>query len=53
METRVIVAYALCATMLLIAAFVVSRYLKQKRQFKIRQMGRGKNIADVDDASPK
>ncbi len=51
METRVIVAYALCAAMLLAIAFGVSRYRKHRRQFKIRQMGRGKSIADVDNSS--
>jgi uncharacterized membrane protein SpoIIM required for sporulation len=45
METRLIVAYALCAAMgLLLAAFSV-RYVVNRRQFKIRQSGRGKNIA--------
>nr|WP_315458299.1 hypothetical protein [uncultured Sphingorhabdus sp.] len=44
METRVIVAYALCAALVLVILFAVSRYLKKRREFKTRQMGRGKNI---------
>jgi hypothetical protein len=44
METRIIVAYALCAVLIFAGIFAVSRYLKKQREFKIRQMGRGKNI---------
>jgi len=44
METRIIVAYALLATMLVGAAIFGARYVYRRRQFKIRQMGRGKNI---------
>jgi hypothetical protein len=48
METRVLIAYALCAVMAFILIFAVGRYLRNRRQFKIRQMGRGKNSGDVN-----
>ena len=48
METRFIIAYALCAVMTLVLAFGVGRYVRNRRQFKIRQMGRGKNLSDTD-----
>lgn len=47
METRVIIAYALCAVMALLLAVAVGRHLRNRRQFKIRQLGRGKNGADT------
>jgi hypothetical protein len=43
MENRVIIAYALCALMLLILVVVAARHMSSRRQFKIRQSGRGKN----------
>jgi hypothetical protein len=46
METRLVVAYALCALMVLILVAVAIRYLNNRRQFKIRQAGRGKNSND-------
>jgi hypothetical protein len=46
METRLVVAYALCAVMVLILVAVAIRYLNNRRQFKIRQAGRGKNSND-------
>ena len=48
METRFIIAYALCGVMALVLVYGVFRYLRGRRQFKIRQMGRGKNLPDVD-----
>lgn len=48
METRVIIAYALCALMALLLAFAAGRYVRNRRQFKIRQMGRGKHLSDND-----
>ncbi len=48
METRLVVAYALCAVMVLILVAVAIRYLNNRRQFKIRQAGRGKNINDKE-----
>jgi hypothetical protein len=48
METRFIIAYALCAVMALVLAFALGRYVRNRRQFKIRQMGRGKNLSDTD-----
>jgi len=51
METRVIVAYTLSAVLILLALFVVSRYLKKRREFKVRQMGRGKNIRSELDST--
>lgn len=47
METRLIVAFALCAIMALILAAVAVRYFHNRRQFKIRQSGRGKNLDNV------
>ncbi|MBL0922966.1 MAG: hypothetical protein IBJ12_00680 [Sphingomonadaceae bacterium] len=49
METRLIVAYALCAALVLILSALAIRYASNRRQFKIRQSGRGKNIANPDN----
>jgi hypothetical protein len=49
METRLIVAYALCAALLLILAAFTVRYANNRRQFKIRQSGRGKNTPNPDN----
>lgn len=48
MESRLIIAYSLCAILLLILAAITFRYLNNRRQFKIRQSGRGKttNVKD-------
>jgi len=51
METRFIVAYTLSAVLILLALFAVSRYLQKRREFKIRQMGRGKNIRPPLDST--
>lgn len=51
METRLVLAYALCAVMVLIFVTVAIRYLNNRRQFKIRQAGRGKNTNDIDGVS--
>jgi hypothetical protein len=51
METRLVVAYALCAVMALILAGVAVRYFNNRRQFKIRQSGRGKNTAGIDSVA--
>jgi cytochrome c biogenesis protein CcdA len=48
METRLIVAYALCAALVLILAALAVRYANNRRNFKIRQSGRGKNTPDVE-----
>jgi hypothetical protein len=48
METRHVIAYALCALLALIFVAVAVRYLNNRRQFKIRQAGRGKNISNPD-----
>jgi hypothetical protein len=48
METRLIIAFALCAVMALIFIAIVVRYVSNRRQFKIRQSGRGKNSANTD-----
>jgi hypothetical protein len=52
METRVVLAYALCAAMAIILAFTLGRYVRNKRQFKLRQMGRGKNAPIAPDGNP-
>ncbi|HNW19572.1 MAG TPA: hypothetical protein PKK17_13780 [Sphingorhabdus lacus] len=51
MESRLIIAYSLCAIMLLILAALTVRYLINRRQFKIRQSGRGKTT-NVSDSFP-
>ncbi|MGB5078809.1 MAG: hypothetical protein WBO17_15120 [Sphingorhabdus sp.] len=43
MEDRHIVAYTLCAAMVVFLGIAVARYLAKRRQFRIRQSGRGKN----------
>lgn len=48
METRLIIAFALCAVMALILTVFAVRYTSNRRQFKIRQSGRGKNSTTVD-----
>ena len=48
METRIMVAYALCAAMALFFTLVIVRYMRIRRQFKIRQSGRGKNVVEAD-----
>jgi hypothetical protein len=54
MEMRVVLAYALCAAMAIILVFALGRYVRNERQFKLRQMGRGKNapIASVGNPEP-
>jgi hypothetical protein len=49
MESRLIIAYSLCAIMLLILAALVVRYFVNRRQFKIRQSGRGKTTNAQDN----
>ncbi len=44
MEDRHIIAYSLGAVLLAIVVFFVARYLNNRRQFKIRQSGRGKSV---------
>lgn len=48
METRLVIAYALCAVMALIFTAFVIRHVSNRRQFKIRQSGRGKSAANSD-----
>lgn len=53
MENRLIIAYALCAIMALIFAGITMRYLNNKKQFKIRQSGRGKSSGEtISDGVP-
>lgn len=53
MENRLIIAYALCAIMVLILAAIAVRYVNSRKQFKIRQSGRGKNSnSDVTAGVP-
>ena len=49
MESRLIIAYSLCAIMLLILAALAMRYFINRRQFKIRQSGRGKTTNAQDN----
>jgi len=48
METRHVIAYALCAVLALILVAVAVRYLNNRRQYKIRQAGRGKNSTNPE-----
>jgi len=43
-ETRLIVAFVLIAIMVLALIFAAVRYSRRRKQFKIRQMGRGKAV---------
>jgi cytochrome c biogenesis protein CcdA len=51
METRLVIAYALGAMMVLILIAVAVRYFGNRRRFKIRQSGRGKNTTNLDGVS--
>lgn len=51
MESRLIIAYSLCAILLLILTALTVRYFNNRRQFKIRQSGRGKTT-DAKDNFP-
>jgi hypothetical protein len=53
METRLIIAFALCAVMALILTVFAVRYFSNRRQFKIRQSGRGKSPANIDEMPAK
>jgi hypothetical protein len=44
MEDRHLVAYTLCAVLAVIVVAFTMRYLSNRRQFKIRQSGRGKTL---------
>lgn len=44
MEMRLIIAYALCATMVLIIVAISLRHFNNRKKFKVRQSGRGKNV---------
>lgn len=48
MENRLIIAYVLCAIMLLVFAAIAVRYFDNRKQFKVRQSGRGKNNGDIN-----
>jgi hypothetical protein len=48
METRLLVAYVLCALLAIVVFFAIGRYVRNRRQFKIRQSGRGKNVPGND-----
>jgi cytochrome c biogenesis protein CcdA len=50
METRHIVAYALCAALVLILVAFAVRYASNRRQFRIRQSGRGKSTNAAENA---
>jgi heme/copper-type cytochrome/quinol oxidase subunit 2 len=43
-ETRLIIALVLITILVLALLFVVARYYRRRKQFKIRQMGRGKAV---------
>ena len=48
MENRLIIAYALCAIMALILAAIAVRYVNNRKQFKVRQSGRGKSGGSIN-----
>lgn len=53
MEDRHIIAYALCAIMVMILVAITVRYMNNRKQFKVRQSGRGKsNGAMTSDGVP-
>jgi hypothetical protein len=47
MEDRHIIAYTLCAAMVIFLSVFLARYLHNRRQFKLRQSGRGKSSDSV------
>jgi hypothetical protein len=47
MEDRHIIAYTLCAAMVIILSVFLARHLNNRRQFKLRQSGRGKSHDSV------
>ncbi|MFN5127300.1 MAG: hypothetical protein ACK519_02905 [Sphingomonadaceae bacterium] len=47
-----VLAYVLCAAMALVLVFTLGRYVRKKKQFKLRQMGRGKNAPSALDGNP-
>lgn len=49
MESRLVIAYSLCAIMLLVLVALAVRYFVNRRQFKIRQSGRGKTTNTQDN----
>ena len=44
MEKRLIVAFVLITILALSLIFAVVRYYRRRKQFKMRQMGRGKTV---------
>jgi hypothetical protein len=44
MEMRIIVAAALGVALLLICAWLLTRNMRERRKFRMRQQGRGKNV---------
>jgi hypothetical protein len=52
METRVVLAYTLCGIMAVVLVFALGRYVRNKQQFKRRQMGRGKNAPIAPEVDP-
>jgi cytochrome c biogenesis protein CcdA len=49
MEPREIVAYSLGAILVFVILAVIWRYRHNRKQFKLRQTGKGKSIAVGDD----
>lgn len=47
MEDRHLFAYILVAGMLVVIGLLTARYFQKRRQFKLRQTGRGKNSGNV------
>ncbi len=47
MESRLMIAFALCAIMALIFIVAAVRYRNNRKQFKIRQSGRGKASGSI------
>jgi hypothetical protein len=51
MEPREVVACSLGAVLAFVILAIVLRYRHKRRQFKLRQSGRGKSVALGDDLS--
>ena len=47
METRLVVALSLIGVFLVLLAWALIKYTRKRRQFAVRQAGRGKNNTTV------
>lgn len=47
MENRHVIAYVFAAGMLVVIGLLATRYFQKRRQFRLRQTGRGKNTGHI------